>query len=136
MCDALTYLHSQDPPIVHRDVKPSNIKVTPQGEVYLVDFGIAKVGSARERTATGALGVTPGYSPLEQYGAGGTDERSDVYAVGATLYRLLTGQSPPESVKLVAPPFHLSPPPLRLSVPALTSIELPSWASFPLELFR
>ena len=110
VCDALSYLHSQDPPIVHRDVKPSNIKITPQGAVYLVDFGIAKVGSARERTETGALGVTPGFSPLEQYGVGGTDERSDVYAVGATLYALLTGHSPPESVKLATKSATLTPP--------------------------
>ena len=96
VCDAVAYLHSQDPPIIHRDIKPSNIKITPQGAVYLVDFGIAKVGDARSRTTTGALGVTPGFSPLEQYGAGGTDERSDVYALGATLYALLTGQSLPE----------------------------------------
>ena len=109
-CDALTYLHSQDPPVIHRDIKPSNIKITPQGAVFLVDFGIAKVGHARERTATGALGVTPGFSPLEQYGMGGTDARSDVYALGATLYALLTGQAPPESINLAAREASLTPP--------------------------
>jgi serine/threonine protein kinase len=86
VCDALAYLHGRKPPIIHRDVKPQNIKVTPQGEVFLVDFGIAKVGDAQARTETGALGVTPGFSPPEQYGTGGTDVRSDVYALGATLY--------------------------------------------------
>ena len=109
-CDGLTYLHSQDPPIIHRDIKPSNIKITPRGEVYLVDFGIAKIGDAREHTTTGALGVTPGFSPPEQYGTGGTDERSDVYALGATLYALLTGESPPESVQRTIRAAALTPP--------------------------
>ncbi|MGC9349995.1 MAG: serine/threonine protein kinase [Anaerolineae bacterium] len=98
VCDAVAYLHAQTPPIVHRDIKPANIKITPQGEVFLVDFGLAKVGDAEVMTSTGARGVTPGFSPPEQYGAGGTDARSDVYALGATLYALLTGTTPAESV--------------------------------------
>ncbi|NLF01906.1 MAG: protein kinase, partial [Anaerolineales bacterium] len=115
VCDALAYLHSQTPPIVHRDIKPGNIKITPQGEVYLVDFGIAKVGDAHQRTTVGALGVTPGFSPPEQYGGGGTDPRSDIYALGATLYTLVTNECPPESVlrsiKMAAlrPPQELRP---------------------------
>ena len=110
VCDAVGYLHGQDPPVIHRDIKPSNIKITPQGEVFLVDFGIAKVGDARVPTTTGAMGVTPGFSPLEQYGMGGTDARSDVYALGATLYALLTGEAPPESVKLATKAETLTPP--------------------------
>jgi eukaryotic-like serine/threonine-protein kinase len=110
VCDALAYLHSQEPPIIHRDIKPSNIKITPQGQVFLVDFGIAKVGDAGVPTATGALGVTPGFSPPEQYGSGGTDERSDVYALGATLYALLTGKCPPESVQRSIEAERLTPP--------------------------
>lgn len=98
ICAALTYLHSQQPPVIHRDIKPQNLKLTPQGEIFLVDLGLAKVGDVKAKTATGALGVTSGYSPLEQYGAGGTDPRSDFYALGATLYTLLTGQTPPESI--------------------------------------
>lgn len=98
VCDALTYLHGQRPPVIHRDIKPSNIKITPDGRVYLVDFGIAKLGEAGVKTATGAIGVTPGFSPPEQYGEGSTDARSDIYALGATLYTLLAGQPPPESV--------------------------------------
>ncbi len=104
VCDALIYLHSQRPPIIHRDIKPANIKIAPDASgtsnVYLVDFGIAKVGDAQSKTAVGALGVTAGFSPPEQYGEGGTDARSDVYALGATLYALLTGQTPPDSVRL------------------------------------
>jgi serine/threonine protein kinase len=100
VCDAVTYLHNQSPPIIHRDVKPQNIKVMPDGQVVLVDFGIAKEGDARSRTATGARGVTPGFSPPEQYSGGGSSPVSDVYALGATLYALLTGVKPPDSVSL------------------------------------
>ncbi|HOG48673.1 MAG TPA: serine/threonine-protein kinase, partial [Anaerolineae bacterium] len=89
--DVLAYCHAQG--VIHRDVKPANMIVTPQGKVYLVDFGIAKpVGHVG--TALGARATTPGYSPPEQYGQGRTDARSDIYAVGATLYALLTGQEP------------------------------------------
>ena len=115
VCDALVYLHSQSPPIIHRDIKPDNVKITPRGEVYLVDFGIAKVGDSRQRTMTGAVGVTPGFSPPEQHGTGGTDARSDVYSVGATLYTLVTGCVPPDGVqrlvktKTLVPPLELCP---------------------------
>lgn len=109
ICDALSYMHSQNQPVIHRDIKPANIKITPQGRAMLVDFGIAKVFDPHLKTTVGARGVTPGYSPCEQYGQGTTDARTDIYALGATLYTLLTGQEPPEStqrnlsVKLAAP---------------------------------
>jgi serine/threonine-protein kinase len=99
ICDALNYLHTQQPPIIHRDIKPANIKVTPDGRAVLVDFGIAKVYDPHLKTTAGARAVTPGYSPPEQYGFGKTDPRSDVYALGATLYKALTLQDPPESVE-------------------------------------
>lgn len=101
VCDALSYLHQQDPPIIHRDIKPANIRITPQGKAVLVDFGIAKLYNPQMRTTVGARAVTSGYSPPEQYGQGATDERSDVYALGATLYHLLTGITPPDSVDLM-----------------------------------
>jgi hypothetical protein len=100
LCDALEYLHTQDPPILHRDVKPGNIKVTPSGHVFLVDFGLAKVGPTTQQTTTGARGLTPGYSPPEQYGSARTDARSDVYALGATLYALLTGTPPEDGLSI------------------------------------
>lgn len=97
VCDALDYLHSRTPPVIHRDIKPGNLKITPDGQVMLVDFGLAKFFEQGEMTAVGAKGITPGFSPVEQYGEG-TDARSDVYALGATLYALLTGETPPESL--------------------------------------
>jgi formylglycine-generating enzyme required for sulfatase activity/serine/threonine protein kinase len=107
VCDALSYLHSQNPPVIHRDVKPGNIRITPEGKAMLVDFGISKVYDPNIVTTVGARAVTPGYSPPEQYGKGVTDARSDLYALGATMYHLLTNQVPPESVELLtknAPP--------------------------------
>ena len=109
VCNALEYLHHQDPPIIHRDIKPQNIKVTSKGQVFLVDFGIAKTGDESSRTTKGALSVTPGFSPPEQYTRAGTDARSDVYSLGATLYALLTGQVPPDSVSLQGGEVNLVP---------------------------
>jgi serine/threonine protein kinase len=93
----LEYLHGHNPPILHRDIKPSNLKLTAQGELFLLDFGLAK-GAAGQMptllTSRSIKGYTPVYSPLEQIHGGGTDPRSDLYAVGATLYHLLTGVIP------------------------------------------
>jgi serine/threonine protein kinase len=105
ICDALAYLHSQNPPIIHRDVKPANIKIMPDGKTILVDFGIAKIYDPQLKTTMGARAVAPGYSPPEQYGHGTTDARSDVYALGATLYTLLTGREPIESVQRNSKPL-------------------------------
>jgi len=97
---ALSYMHSQDPPILHRDIKPSNLKLTPNGVVKLVDFGLVKILAAQEDTITIVQGRgTALYTPLEQYGGdtGHTDVRSDVYALGGTLYHLLTNAAPIEA---------------------------------------
>jgi serine/threonine protein kinase len=100
--EALEYMHGwvdpatkQPMPIIHRDIKPGNIKRTPEGRLMLVDFGIAKYQTTGG-TETGARAASPGFSPVEQY-SGGTDPRSDIYALGATLYCLLTAEVPPES---------------------------------------
>ena len=99
VCDALAFLHAQNPPVIHRDVKPANIKITPEGKAVLVDFGIAKAYFGQMQTTVGARAVTEGYSPPEQYGYGITDNRSDIYSLGATLYHALTGHRPLESVQ-------------------------------------
>ncbi|MDH5508470.1 MAG: protein kinase, partial [Anaerolineae bacterium] len=75
-----------------------NIKITSKGLVYLVDFGLAKIVRGSAKTATGAQGLTPGFSPPEQYGTARTDARSDIYSLGATLYKALTGSSPEDSL--------------------------------------
>lgn len=97
ICDALAYLHAQRPPIVHRDVKPANIRVTQEGTAMLVDFGVAKVYTPNVKTTTAARAITAGYSPVEQYSHGATDTRTDIYSLGATIYMLLTAQRPPEA---------------------------------------
>jgi len=95
--DALNYLHHQEPPIVHRDVKPANIIVPARGEgAVLVDFGIAKE-YVTDRTTNVIRHGSPGYAAPEQYG-GGTNPRTDVYALGATFYTLLTGIIPPDAI--------------------------------------
>lgn len=105
ICDALQYLHSRIPPILHRDVKPANIIVTPGNHPVLVDLGIAKEhlpGANQTATFVRKAG-TEGYAPPEQYStAGKTGPWSDVYALGATLYQLLTGRMPPTAVERVA----------------------------------
>lgn len=105
ICDALQYLHSRVPPILHRDVKPANIIVTQTGHPVLVDLGIAKEhlpGAGRTATFVRKAG-TEGYAPPEQYTAAGqTGPWSDVYGLGATLYQLLTGGIPPTAVERVA----------------------------------
>ena len=100
LSDALGYLHHQNPPIVHRDIKPGNLKLTPNGVLKLVDFGLVKVLAPGEITITILQGQgTALYTPLEQYGGdiGHTDVRSDIYAFGATLYHLLTGKAPADA---------------------------------------
>lgn len=112
LADALTYMHSQDPPILHRDIKPSNLKITPSGLLKLVDFGLVKILASNEVTITVLQGRgTALYTPLEQYGGdtGHTDARSDVYAFAATLYHMLTNHPPPEARELFLDPEALLP---------------------------
>lgn len=110
LADALSYLHSQDPPILHRDIKPSNLKLTPSGLLKLVDFGLVKILASEEVTITILQGRgTALYTPLEQYGGdiGHTDARSDVYAFGATFYHLTTNHPPLEARELFLHPEDL-----------------------------
>ena len=110
VCQAVAHLHNQRPnPIIHRDIKPPNIKITPAGQAVLVDFGIAKIYVPKKGTARIAKAVSPGFSPPEQY-AGGTDARSDVYALGATLYALVTATVPPDAFDRFVQGTPLPPP--------------------------
>ena len=93
LCRVLHYLHIQSPPIIYRDLKPSNIIITPEGVLKLIDFGVARKYDSNKRKDTIAMG-SAGYAPPEQYGKGQTDARSDVYALGATLLHLLTNMPP------------------------------------------
>jgi serine/threonine-protein kinase len=102
LCDVLQYLHSCQPPVIFRDLKPSNIMVQPDGRIKLIDFGIARIYKPGKTHDTSTLG-TSGFAPPEQYGKGQTDARSDVYSLCITAYNLLTNYEPGKS------PFNLPP---------------------------
>lgn len=131
--DAVEYLHGQKQPIIHRDIKPGNIKITPFGKPVLVDFGIAKLFQVGAKTQAGARAVSPGFSPIEQYGQGTTTMQSDVYALGAMLYFMLTGSVPPEAIDRVATGTdHLIPPrSMNLEIPPV--IERAIWHALRLQ---
>ncbi|MCC6147481.1 MAG: PD40 domain-containing protein [Anaerolineaceae bacterium] len=109
ICSALVYLHTQKPSVIHRDIKPGNLKLMSDGTVMLVDFGIAKAADVSQATATGAIGYTPGYAPPEQYGGARTGPYSDQYSLAATLYMLLTNQKPADSVQRLLNQVVLTP---------------------------
>jgi serine/threonine protein kinase len=115
LLDALDYLHTQEPEIVHRDIKPQNLKLTTRGQIILLDFGLAK-GQAgdisRITTSASIFGYTPNYAPLEQIQGLGTDSRSDLYSLAATIYHLLTGTKPPDALTRAASLVNGQPDPL------------------------
>jgi hypothetical protein len=116
LLDALDYLHTQDPQIIHRDIKPQNLKLTGRGQIILLDFGLAKgqtAGVAPVTTSASIYGYTPNYAPLEQIQGLGTDARSDIYALSATLYHLMTAVKPPDALTRAAALVNGQPEPLQ-----------------------
>src|SRR5579885_1648466 len=94
VCEALSFIHSQTPPVILRDLKPGNIMVTPQGEVKLIDFGIARLWKPGQKSNTENLGTMTYASPEHLGQTGQTDARSDIYSLGATMFHLLTNEEP------------------------------------------
>ena len=124
LCTVLSYLHNQQPAIIFRDLKPSNIMHASDGHIYLIDFGIArhfKPGQAKDTAYYGSMG----YAPPEQYGKAQTTPRSDIYSLGVVLYQLLSGYNPSVT------PFRF--PPLQSQVPS-TPMEMVTLISGMLEL--
>jgi len=116
LLDALVYLHERDRQIIHRDIKPHNLKLMSNGRIALLDFGLAKAHAADQSTTNSSIsifGYTRRYSPPEQIRDLGTTAQSDIYALGATLYHLLTGMKPPDSMERVAAVANSESDPLK-----------------------
>jgi serine/threonine protein kinase len=116
LLDALIYLHTHERQIIHRDIKPHNLKITARGQIVLLDFGLAKTQTAdpdSDVSCTSVFGYTPRYAPLEQIQDLGTSPQSDIYALGATLYHLLTGVKPPDALARATALVSARPNPLK-----------------------
>lgn len=129
LLDALIYLHTHERQIIHRDIKPHNLKITPTGRIVLLDFGLAKTQTADASgslSCTSVFGYTPRYAPLEQIQDMGTTPQSDIYALGATLYHLLTGVKPPDSLARATALVSGQPNPLKPAneIDAFVGVEL------------
>jgi tetratricopeptide (TPR) repeat protein len=108
LCDVLNYLHTHQPPIIFRDLKPANVMMSENGHIYLIDFGIARIFKPGKQHDTVALG-SPGYAAPEQYGKAQSSPRSDIYSLGALLHHLLTGIDPSEQPFFFRPASQVNP---------------------------
>lgn len=121
LLDALSYLHSHEPPVIHRDIKPQNLKLTDENHVILLDFGLSKsstgqtnLGPTSATSSTGSVvGYTPHYAPMEQIRGIGTNPRSDIYSLAATLYQLLTNTVPVDALSRADTMLNASPDPVQ-----------------------
>lgn len=113
LLDALEHMHTRQPPVLHRDIKPRNLKVTPERQIMLLDFGLARSLGSSSAFGESIVGYTLAYAPPEQIRGEGTDARSDLYALAATLYDLLTGQPFPDVLQRAAAVLCQLPDPLR-----------------------
>ncbi|MGB7210795.1 MAG: serine/threonine-protein kinase [Pyrinomonadaceae bacterium] len=125
LLDALSYLHTHEPPIIHRDIKPQNLKLTDENHIILLDFGLSKTSTGQTNVSqsgsTGSVvGYTPHYAPMEQIRGIGTSARSDIYSLSATLYQLMTNMVPADALSRadsmlnempdpIEPPFTINP---------------------------
>ena len=115
LLDGLDYLHSQDPPVIHRDIKPGNLKLTSRGNIILLDFGLAKESETNTLAGRSVFGYSRRYSPLEQIEGTGTDARSDIFSLGATVYHLITGEPPVDVLARASAIVAGRPDPLKLA---------------------
>ena len=133
LLDALSYLHSHEPPIIHRDIKPQNLKLTDENHIVLLDFGLSKTSTGQTNLASGTgstgsvVGYTPHYAPMEQIRGIGTSPKSDLYSLSATLYQLMTNSVPADALSRADSLLNGMPDPIK--APTLLNPEVPAAVS-------
>lgn len=133
LLDALSYLHSHEPPIIHRDIKPQNLKLTDENHIVLLDFGLSKTSTGQTNLASGTgstgsvVGYTPHYAPMEQIRGIGTSPKSDIYSLSATLYQLMTNTIPADALTRADTLLNGMPDPIK--APTLLNPEIPPGVS-------
>lgn len=131
LLDALSYLHSHEPPIIHRDIKPQNLKLTNENHIVLLDFGLAKnsVGETRLSTTGDVIAYTPHYASMEQIRGTGTTAKSDIYSLSATMYQLLSNLVPPDALSRADSILNSLPDPIQPLSEINPEVSAAIWAS-------